>query len=198
MYKKIVIVIIIIIIIIGIIYLLRKTKKTDVKNNNYNNEYSKELNELINKKIQKDKLKEITYSDSGNMLGNIYEISLDIDSKILKLREREEHSNPVKVKEYVISDEDITMLIDYINKYNLPAWKYLPDSEEYILDGSIPRLYLEYNNEAIGGKKLEGYGIDYGSIMPDDARKILNDFTKSFQNLLNKYEINKEYIEEDE
>ena len=145
------------------------------------------------KKIIKDKkdlgeLLEITYSNSGDSNGNTDFISLDVKKKIMTTEYRNIHSDPLKVKEYKI--ESIDKLLEYIDKYNIPAWRVLPiDTSIIVLDAPIKSIIFSYKKD----DKIEYYNIDFNMMIEPFGRDILNDFVKEFFLLKKKENIIKEY-----
>ena len=98
------------------------------------------------------------------------------------------HSDPLKVKEYKI--ESIDKLLEYIDKYNIPAWKVLPiDTSIIVLDAPIKSIIFSYKKD----DKIEYYNIDFNMMIEPFGRDILNDFVKEFLLLKKKENIIKEY-----
>lgn len=148
--------------------------------------YSDDLWKLINLPKTYDKLLKIEYSSSGNMDNNIDEINIDINKQILETKYRSMNGEPIKVKEYVVSDTDIKKLLDDIENYNFPEWRSIKEYEEIQeLDGPTTIITFIYNNEEIGGSKLEHYTIDFHKKIPKDARKVLNEFLEKMKILIN-------------
>ena len=183
-------VIVILLIIIGVVvakeYFKEEEKEVESK-------YSTKLTKLINKKrTYSDDLIEIRYSNSGDMCGNVYVISLDIEEKIMKQESKECYYEPLKVIEYRVTDKDIKKLNDYIKEYNFPMWKDL-EQTEYVLDAPTRSITFTYNNK----DGLKSYTIYYLADMPKDGRKALDEFTSYYTGLANDDNFIKEYIEEE-
>ena len=98
-----------IIIVIFVIY--------DIKNSS--GDYSKKLNRIINRKVKYDKLMKISYSNSGDMKGNVENLIIDVDRQVIKYRYSDGFDIPVLVNVYSISDEDINNLGLHYN-FNIP------------------------------------------------------------------------------
>ena len=160
--------------------------------------YSKKLRNLINLKKDYDELLSITYSNSGNMNGNVDKVELIVKEKIIKVERKEYHSDPLQVVEYSVSEKDINELIDQIKEYNFPMWKDLPeDSEMFALDAPVRNMIFTYNNDKIGGHQTEWYTIDYDSKIPQDGREALLSFEKTLKEAIKEENKVKEYTEEE-
>lgn len=161
----------------------------DIKNSS--GDYSKSLNRIINRKVKYDKLMEISYSNSGNMRGNVENLVIDVSENIIKYRYSEGFDIPVLVTEYSISDEEINKLNELIKKYNFPAWSNLPRSDLIVYDAPSKSINLSYDNSRIGGHSYVDYDIDYDTKIPSDGFILLHEFTDYMFSLLNdEYYIN--------
>ena len=158
-----------------------------------------ELDKIINSKIETGILTSIRYSRSGDMNGNIDTTTLNIKEKTIITNYKAIHSDPLEVKKYKVSDEDINSIIDFINKYNLPAWSKLPsDPELYPLDAPSRILILEYDNSSVNGSEYESYSIDiHTMIFPKDTIKIVNDLINQMKSLIKEENLLKEYIDKE-
>ena len=76
--------------------------------------YSKELNKIINKKTDSGELISISYSCSGDMLGNISSSTLTMETKLLLVKERVVHSDPLTTATYKVSDKDVKEIKDTV------------------------------------------------------------------------------------
>lgn len=189
-YIKIILVLIIILIVIILLITIYKklssNKETDI-------------NRLI--KIEKtyDKLLEVGYNESGNSLGNVYRVTINVDNKILKLEEKEEHSLPLSIKEYKVSDKDLNILLKDIDKYNLPEWKCLEyDTELIELDGPSRSIFFVYDNSKINYHGKEWYTVKLNSKVSDKGHEVLYNFRKKIIELIKDENLVKEYVKEEE
>jgi len=191
------IVIIFILILLGL-FLYKKYIKDNILDKGNTTKYSNDLLRLINEKKTYDKLLEITYSCSGNSNGNIYRITLDIvNNKVIK-EEKEYYSDPLKITEYSILEEDIKMIEKEIEEYNFPEWKdEQRDFEMIALDAATAHLTFQYDNSNIGGHQKEFYGIDFDLKLAKDCNEVLNDFAVKIQNLVKEENKIKEYMKEE-
>lgn len=152
-----------------------------------------ELERLIEKKIDKDKLLSISYSNSGNMSGNIYTVDFNIDSMIITESKSDAHNEPITIKEYKVNENDKDKLIEYINKYNIPAWYDLPDLDYRIYDAPTRVFKFYYDNTNIDGNKLKSYNIYFDKKMNEETSKVLVEFRDYYLTLLKEENKIKEY-----
>ena len=147
---------------------------------------------LLKRKINYDKLIEISYSNSGNMNGNIDYLVIDLVKKTFKTEYKVYHSDPLLIKEYEFP-KDIDNLVNKIKEYNLPAYKDLRINTNLIaMDASIKTITLVYDNSNINGKKNDYYTIDFNMNIPSDARMRLNEIVDTILSYKNTCKILKE------
>lgn len=169
--------ILLIIIIITLILVLKKRPK---------------LKKIMKDKKDLGKLIEITYSNSGDSNGNTDFVSLDIKKMKIVTEYRTTHLDPLKVKEYKI--ENIDKILDYIDKYNIPAWNILPiDPDIIIFDAPIKSIIFSYEKD----NKINYYTIDFNMMIEPFGREILNDFVKEFLLLKKKENLIKDYTKKE-
>ena len=167
----------------------------DIKNSS--GDYSKKLNRIINRKVMYDRLIKIDYSNSGNMRGNVENLIIDVDEKIIKYRYSEGFDIPVLVTEYSISDEDINYLNEMIKKYNFPAWSNLSLSKMVVYDAPSKSITLTYDNSKIGGDSRVWFDIDYDTLIPSDGFILLHEFTDYMYSLMKEDNLINTYTEEE-
>lgn len=185
-----------ILLIVGIIYLPHKPE-VPKPNITPDNLYSDELRSLINKQVPHDKLIRITYSNSGDSLGNVDVIELDITNLVIRTKYTDSISNPVTIKEYSITEDNIKDIEEYVNKYNLIAWAGLPiDTDLIALDAPEKSIKLTYDNRSINNE-IEYYTISYNSKIPREGYPILNDLIIKLSALLNDNNLINEYQEKE-
>ena len=169
--------ILLIIIIIALIIVLKRRPK---------------LKKIIKDKKDFGKLVEITYTNSGDVNGNTDFISLDVNKMKVTVEYRSNYSEPLKVKEYKVSNID--KILKIIDEYNLPAWKVLPiNPSNIILDAAIKTIIFSYEKD----NKIEYYNIDFNMEIEQFGKDILNEFLKEFFLLKNKDNLVKEYTKKD-
>ena len=97
-----------------------------------------------------------------------------------------------EVKEYKVNNID--KILDYINKYNIPAWNVLPiDPDIIIFDAPIKSIIFSYEKD----NKINYYTIDFNMMIEPFGRDILNDFVKEFLLLKKKENLIKEYTKKE-
>ena len=119
---------VLIILLLSLLYFLKEKSKNDNSKKNYGT------------------LVEVSYSCSGNMLGNHYGITLDIENNILSVENAEIHSDPILQKTYNATDkntiEDITNLI---NDLDLPKLSNSEiDENLFVYDACTPTFGFVY------------------------------------------------------
>ena len=176
--KREIIALALIIIVIILTYLVTAPLIKDKKS-----KYSNDLRKLLNNKIEYEKLLTVSYSNSGNMIGNIYEIDIDLSEKIIKEQSSLENGMPITVVEYKMTDENVNDIEAIVRKYNFIGWKDLPlDEENIVLDDSTVNLSfkaIDSNN------KYQFTSISYDSKIPEDGYPLLKEYTDYIFSLLN-------------
>lgn len=161
-----------------------------------NSKYSKELNKVINTKIKYDNLEKIYYDKSGDMIGSLEEISIDVDKKTLQYRHTQAHDIPVEVEIYQITNDDIKELAKMIKEYNLPAWSKLSMSDMIAYDATSESITLRYNNASFGGDQIEWYRISFDMDIPEDGYPLLRSFRDKMYSYIDSNNLIEKYIEE--
>lgn len=105
------------------------------------------------------KLMEVSYSCSGDMLGNHYKISLDTQNNVLSVSDAKMHSDPILIREYkVLSNDKVDHIKSLISDFDLPK---LSDAENddnlFVYDACTPHFTFIYKT----GKK--SYDQEYYS-----------------------------------
>ena len=167
-----------------------------VINNKGTNKYSEELNKIINTSMNYDQLKNIYYDKSGDMIGSLEEISIDIDKKTLQYRHRNSHDMPVEVEVYTITNDDIKTLKQWISKYNLPAWSKLKLRNITTYDAASEIITLRYDNSSFGGDDIEWYTISFDMEIPDDGYPLIRGFRDKMYSYIDSNNLIEKYIEE--
>ena len=126
-------------------------------------------------------LVEITYSDSGDMNGNIDAVTIDVKESIMKKEYSPGIDQKIEVTTYNVSRDEVEELIDMINENDLPSLDGLPLDEEMMpLDASTPILTFEYDTKS--GKK-EWYSINFYTKIPKNKMEVLNKITTKIHEL---------------
>ena len=94
-------------------------------------------------------LQSARYSNSGNSLGNRYELEAvraEDGSVIVCEREAEMHSMPTTVREYRADADLLDRISEMVDASGAKEWDDLPPNEFIPLDASTPSLSLTYEN----------------------------------------------------
>lgn len=175
--KKELIVFLILLTIIVVVSLTLRYKFPDKKN-----KYSKELDRLLNNKVFHGEITNVRYSKSGDMNGNIDSIDIDLKRKILTKEYSIGIGEENTITTYKITNEDVTNIINIIEKYNFIGWKDLPFNEdEVVLDASVTSLYFVTTDE---NNKYLSNSINYDTKIPKDGYPLLKEYTDYIFSLL--------------
>lgn len=168
-----------------------------VKDANENKHELSPLDKLLKEKVEVGELIGVSYSNSGDMLGNTDSISVDLKEKVLKTKYANMHSDPLQVKEYKITNEDVAKIKSIVIRNNLPAFSFLEyDNTRFAYDAPTTHISLEYDNTSIGGSKYKTYGINYYYAIPDGGYELLNELVRYIRFLEKDENLIKEYLEE--
>ena len=160
--------------------------------------YSKELEKILKEKVEVDRLLSATYSNSGDMLGNLDSVTLDAKELKVVSRYADMHSDPIQVKEYRITKEDVNKIDKMVKDDNLLALSNLEiDENKFAYDAPSRVLIFDYDNSAIGGGRYESYNINYIYAIPDDGYPLINTVKDYILSLCKEDNLVKEYMEED-
>lgn len=150
---------------------------------------------ILKKNIKNDKLTNIYYSNSGDMNGNTDSTSIDVDKLILTTKYRSIHSDPLEVKEYIITKENINIINEIINKYNISSFSKLEMGDLFAYDAPTKTLTLTYDNSSIGCSSYESYSINYYMKLSTKQKNQLNELTNYMLTLIEEENKIKEYKE---
>ncbi|MBO4600740.1 MAG: hypothetical protein J5634_00690 [Bacilli bacterium] len=145
-----------------------------IKNNEKDKKNEKDYGDLV----------EVTYSCSGDMLGNTHSIKLDIKKRTVTLSDAEMHSDPIIKTIYKVDRNKINIIKDLIDRYKVASYDDLEiDDTLFVYDACSPSLKLEY----ITGPKnynREYYNISYYYNLPDISRLVINTVRDDLYDLL--------------
>ena len=160
------------------------------------NKKESKTNKETTEKKDYGELVEITYSDSGDMNGNIDAITIDVVESTMKKEYSTGINEPIAVTVYNVKREEIEKLAETIIKYDLPSLSDLPLDEEMMpLDASTPILTFTYDKEGKYGRDT-WYSINFYTKIPDKKREILNELVKSIRDLEDSGVIVNKYTED--
>ena len=146
----------------------KPTKKQDTIGENMK-DYSNEFLNLINIHKNYDQLLEITYLRGGGIENTIDKRTLDVKNLTYRIENGE-------VRTYKVNQSQLSELKEMIDIYNFPMWKDAPRSDIQALDAEGISITFAYNNQEIGGPEVEWYTISNDQLIPNDARKKLEEF----------------------
>lgn len=111
----------------------------------------------------KGDLKRFHYSPSYcDMLGASHSITLEKNSDgkwVFFTRDREEHSEPMTVITYAVSDEAASEFEKFIKESDFPSLSKRPRNRGFVTDYSPWGYYLDFDCSASGGSRLESFDI---------------------------------------
>lgn len=149
----------------------------------------KDIEKIISKKKELGKLIKVEESSSGGMDGGHKYINLFVDKKEIEKEIQNWYNSPIEITEYKI-DEGLNEFLDYIDKYNFPAWSKIPEDKElFALDAPSCSISLIYEND---NKRKEYYTIDYNIYSPGKYSEIFREFLNKFDKILENSIIKKE------
>lgn len=117
---------------------------------------------LLSRNVRHGEYIEISYSSSGNMLGNTDETVLKIKDKEVITRFAVAHNEPIHVVKYKVEDRDIEEILELVNSYNyLVLSKRKVDQRMIALDGPSTNVALTTDDKPIGGWSSKDHTIYY-------------------------------------
>ena len=121
----------------------------------------------------------ISYSSSGNMLGNTDEVSLDIKDKELTTRFAQAHNEPIHVVKYKVEDNDVKDILEMIDSYNyLVLARRKTDKKMFALDGPATKVVITTNDKPIGGYSSNEHSIYYDYKLSSSEREKVREIEK--------------------
>ena len=121
----------------------------------------------------------ITYSSSGNMLGNTDEVVLDIKAKELTTRFAVAHNEPIHVVKYKVDKKDVDEILEMIDSYNyLVLAKRKTDNSMFALDGPATKVSITTNDKPIGGYSSNEHSIYYDYKLSKSEREKVREIEK--------------------
>ncbi|MBQ9041623.1 MAG: alpha/beta fold hydrolase [Eggerthellaceae bacterium] len=144
-------------------------------------------------------LQSASYTDSGDMNGNLYDVSArraDDGSMIVVVREAKMHSDPISVGEYRVPDDLLEQINAIVDKAGMKEWGELPLSEFIALDASTPTVRLTYENAS----STDGFPIwlsfSTSYEMPDDG-KAFDEIRDLLESCITEENLIRTYVEEE-
>ena len=146
----------------------------------------RKMNIMFQKKIKHDKLLSITYSNSGDMNGNVDSTTLDTEKMIITTKYATMHSDPIEITEYSISKENIEELNNIIKKNHILELSKLPMGDIFAYDAPTKTLNITCDNSQIGGSSYDTYSINYYMKLSKKNYEQLKEVTDYLFSLLKK------------
>lgn len=91
----------------------------------------------------------VSYSDSGNMLGNLYRLETEVDEDgvfIVRETDSPQHDIRATIREYRAPEGLLDRIETIAEEAGMKGWDDLPMSEFFPLDASTPTITLIYEN----------------------------------------------------
>lgn len=141
-------------------------------------------------------LQSARYTNSGNSLGNRYELEAmraDDGSLIVVEREAEMHSMPTTVREFRADADLLDRIAAIVDEADMKEWGDLPLTEFIAYDASTPSLTLTFDNANASEKWPVWLSVSTSNVLPDDGKSLyairdLLDSYASDANLIRQYE----------
>ena len=130
-------------------------------------------------------LQSACYSNSGNSLGNRYELEAmraDNGSIVVCEREAKMHSMPTTVREFRADDDLLERIDAIVEAVGMKEWGELPLTEFIAYDASTPSLSLTYDNADPNDRFPVRLSVSTTYKMPDDGKTLraVHDLLSSF------------------
>lgn len=112
-------------------------------------ESSSESGSNMSEQKQFGPLQSVEYSDSGNMLGNMYRIETDADEDgtlIVRESDSPQHDQRATIREFRAPANLLEQISDIADDAGMKGWGDLPMGEFFPLDASTPTITLVYEN----------------------------------------------------
>ena len=134
------------------------------------------IKDLQNKEPRYEKLDAVRYYTGGGMDGSIEDIEIFAEDGRLygQIRELAYYGIPTRVRRYLLKDEVMKDLEEYVRLYNLSIWDELEKSELIALDAPTTSYTLTFND----GDDKAWVNISDDLILPEGAYDILKGLLK--------------------
>ena len=120
-------------------------------------------------------LQSARYTNSGNSLGNRYELEAmhaEDGSLIVCERKAEMHSMPTTVREYRADADLLDRVSATVDAAGMKSWGKLPPSQFIALDASTPALSLTYDNADPAERWPLQLSVSKAEELPDDGESL--------------------------
>ena len=157
-----------------------------------------EIDMLFGKKNRYGKLLSVSYSNSGDMNGNIDRTSLNVEKMLITTEYSPAHDVPTEVSEYSVTEEEVDTIEKMIKEYQLLKLSKLPMGDLFAYDAPTTTLNFTYDNSSVGGSIYDNYSINYYMKLSKSDLNKLHKFTDYLNSLLKKENLVRSYVENEE
>ena len=152
---------------------------------------------LLSRNVRHGEYIEISYSSSGNMLGNTDETILKIKDKVVITRFAVAHNEPIHVVKYKVEDKDIEEILELVNSYNyLALSKRKVDQRMIALDGPSTNVEITTDDKIVGGYSSKHHTIYYDFKLSKKEMEKVRELQTKLTSLVKEENIIEEYAEE--
>ena len=124
------------------------------------------------------KLRSVTYSDSGDMLGNLYTVEAyraDDGSTVVTVREAKMHSDPIEVGEYRADDDLLDQVSAVIDRAGMKEWGELPPSEFIAYDAPTESLRAELESADPDDRWPKRFSYTFNDELPEGGAEAIRE-----------------------
>ena len=150
---------------------------------------------VLNKKNKFGNLISVSYSRSGDMNGNVDSTTLDVKKMLVITRYAVMHSDPIEVKEYEVTEEEVSNISNMIDEMKLLKLSDLPMGDVFAYDAATTVLSFTYDNSSVGGTSFDNYSINYYMKLTNKDLDKLHKFTDYLNSLVKEEKLVKSYKE---
>lgn len=151
---------------------------------------------VFNKSVKYGKLLSVSYSNSGDMNGNTNIIRLDVEKLLVITQYAVWHHDPLEVKEYSITQNDVDILSSMIKEENILKLSKLPMGDLFAYDAPTTTLTFVYDNSNVGGSSYDNYSINYYMKLSNKDYTKLKRITNYLNSLVRKDNMVRSYKED--
>lgn len=151
---------------------------------------------FFGKSIKYGKLLSVSYSSSGDMNGNTDITRLDVEKLLVITEYAAWHYEPLEIKEYRITQENVDTLSSMIKEENILKLSKLPMGDLFAYDAPTTTLSFSYDNSGMGGSSYDNYSINYYMKLSNTDYTKLKKITNYLNSLVREDNMVRSYKEE--
>ena len=143
-------------------------------------------------------LNSAVFSDSGNMLGNLYMVEAtraDDGGIVVTIRESQMHSDPIEVREYQGSDDLLDRISAVVDRVGMKEWGELPPSQFIALDASTKSIRLAYGCDDPDQLLPTYLSYTFNDELPDGGADAINEIHDLMMACTTQDNLIQEYVE---